>query len=179
MKKDRLNISKFWLNKKQPESTRKKRSKAIKKLWKEGKWKPWNINQPLTKQHKQKLQASNILKWKNPELRKLMSQVKRAYWTKAREKEQGRRIKQFWHENPEKLESMRQKIMLKYRTSDWEKEIGKAVREYYRLNPEARMMMGKKQRELYKNHPTMRRERQAVAGHHPLAFASEVRGEIV
>jgi len=159
----RFDIGKFWKNKKQPLKTKRKRSEKIKQLFLGGKWKPWNIRQPLTKQHKQKLQASNILKWKSPALRKLMSQIKRAYWTRAREEEQSLRIKKFWHENPEKLKSMRQKIIRKYKTSNWENDIGKAVREYYRLNPESRMMMRKKQKELYKNHPTMRRERQAAA----------------
>lgn len=163
MKKSRFDISHFWLNKKQPESTRKKRSKTMKQLYREGKLQPWNKNKSLSKKHKEKLQASNILKWKNPKLRKLMSQIKREYWTKAREEEQSRRIKQFWHENPEKLKSMRQKIIQKYKTSDWEKEIGNAVMEYYKLKPEARALMRKKQKELYKNHPTMRKERQAVA----------------
>ena len=92
-----------------------------------------------------------------------MSRIKQVYWTKTREEEQSRRIKQFWHANPEKLKSMRQKIIQKYKTTDWEREIGRAVREYYKLNPKARIIMRKKQKELYKNHPTMRKERQLIA----------------
>ncbi len=162
-KRKRFDISKFWLNKKQPESTRKKRSRTMKQLHKLGRLQPWNKNESLSKQHKEKLQASNTLTWKSPELKKLMSRIKRAYWTGARKKRQSRRIKKFWRENPEKLKSMRQKIIQKYRATDWEKEIGKAVREYYKLNPKARILMRKRQKELYKNHPTMRKERQAIA----------------
>ncbi|MFH0831730.1 MAG: hypothetical protein V1886_02580 [archaeon] len=163
MKTKRFPIASLWLNRKQPESTRKKRSRAIKALIKKGRWKPWNKNRKLTKQHRENIRASNILKWKNPELKEKMSRIKKQYWTKARKEEQSRRIKEFWLGNPEKLAAMRQKIIQKYKTSDWEKEIGRAVREYYNLKPEARALMRKKQKELYKNHPNMRKERQITS----------------
>jgi|GEM_PF-4592764 len=160
----KFEIGKLWLGKRQPEKTRSKRSAVLKQLWLAGKWKPWNKGKKLGKEHKQKLRESNIQTWKNPSLKQRMSRIKKEHWKRKGAKEKlSKKIKKFWRLNPEKLSGMRKKIILKYKKTDWEKEISKALKEYWRLNPQEKLKSRKKQKELYKNHPTMRRERQLVA----------------
>lgn len=174
VRRKRFDIGKLWKGRKQPARVLKKRSIAIKKLFRAGRWKPWNKNLHLSQEHREKLRQSNIFSWKNPSLKEKMSHLKKESWSSEKRKRKlSLRIKKFWHEHSEKLESMRKKIIMRYKTTDWEKEIGKALKKYYKQNPGARIKMRKKQKELYKNHPTMRRERQALANLYYVTHESE------
>lgn len=116
-----FNIGKFWKNKKQPESVRKKNSKSLKLAYKQGRHKKVWKGKHFSKKHKEKLRESNIKTWKNKSLRKKLSKIKKKYFNNPRNRYKIDRILTGWYkEHPKAKQKMKEKII-----------------KYYLENPEA------------------------------------------
>jgi hypothetical protein len=117
----RFDIGKFWKGRNQPASVRQKKAIAIKKLWNEGKWKPWNKGRKLSKAHKEKLRISNIRAYESEKLRlKISKAKKKQYENPLLAKKIDRALTSWWKEHP-----------------NVRKKYAEKVKSYFRKNPRA------------------------------------------
>lgn len=118
-----FNIGKFWKNKRQPESVRKKNSESLKLAYKTGRHKKVWKGKHFSQEHKRKLRISNIKTWSNPELRERQAEI------------QGRILIDWWKQHSNISKSGFMKLRKYYRNNPiaW-REFLKGGKNPYRLN---------------------------------------------
>ncbi|PIU76154.1 hypothetical protein COS75_00495 [Candidatus Pacearchaeota archaeon CG06_land_8_20_14_3_00_35_12] len=104
-KKKRFDIGKFWKGRKQPAKTRMKRSRAIKKMLKAGKFKIWNKGKHLSARHKEKLRISNLKTYESMILRQKIDRIMTAWWREHPNirKEVSEKAKRMFISHPERF----------------------------------------------------------------------------
>ena len=110
--KKRYDIGKLWRGRKQPAKTRLKRSLAIKGLFEKGNWKPWNKGKRLSLLHRKRLRKSNILAYKNKNLRKKVGKaVRKAFLNEEIIAKIDRSVTSYYREHPRMKKKQAEKAM--------------------------------------------------------------------
>jgi len=128
-KRGKWNIAKLWKDRHLPKSMKKKISRTKKRLYREGKIKPYFKGKHFTEQHRKNLSFFRIEYFKkhpeariqqgirqrrlmsNPDIKAKMIRSQKALWTKERRNEWSEKTKQLYEERPEVLRKIRKKAI--------------------------------------------------------------------
>ncbi len=136
----RYNIGNYWKGKKQPESVRKKNSASLKQAYKEGRHKKVWLGEKFTKEHKDKIEKSNLEAWKSLTLR--IEHIK-----KARER---------W-KNKEARKKHAEILKKRYKDKVLRAKMAIILRQI-KLQPEERKKAKEKATEVQKQHPYLKKK---------------------